>query len=184
MSMTSHSTNPWVTAAQTAVPTAPTLALEPAADGDAVKPGSCRPIFLSAHGGAGATVWASVLDGHDGGPAMKWAPADSPQGGAVLVLRSTMDGIASAKKVIAHHGADAFTCVLAVAAAPGRPPRVISDELKILGGAVPVARAPWVPALLVRRAVQATSADIPIKDLTRLTADLTTAGVTLEGEMK
>lgn len=184
MNMTSHSTNPWVTAAQTTVPTALTPAPEPAGEPSVVEPTSFRPIFLSAHGGAGATVWASVLDGHDGGPAMKWVPAGSPRGGAVLVLRSTVDGIAAAKKAIAHHGAGAFTCALAVAAAPGRPPRVISDELKILGGAVPLARAPWVPALLVRRAIQATSADIPTKDFTRITADLTMAGVTLEGEMK
>jgi hypothetical protein len=184
MNTTSQNTNPWVTAAQTAVPTAPTPAPEAVVEPVSVELASLSPLFLSAHGGAGATVWASVFDGHDGGSVMGWVPADSPRGGAVLVLRGTVDGIAAAKKAIAHHGAGAFTCALAVAAAPGRAPRVISDELKILGGAVALVRAPWVPALLVRRAAQATPADIPTKDFTKITADLTTAGVILEGETK
>lgn len=182
--MTSQNTNPWVAAAQTAAPTTPTPVPEAVVEPVVVEPASFRPLFLSAHGGAGATAWASVLGGHDGGSVMDWVPGDSRRGGAVLVLRSTVDGIAAAKKAIAHYGAGAFTCALAVAAAPGRPPRVISDELKVLAGAVALARAPWVPALLVRRATQTTSADIPIKDFTKLTAELTTAGIFLEGEKK
>lgn len=184
MNMTSQDTNRWVAAAQTFAPMKSSPTPEAVVKPVAAEPTSFRTVFLSAHGGAGATAWASVLNGHDGGSVMDWVSADSPRGGAVLVLRSTVDGIAAAKKAIAHHGAGAFTCALAVAAGPGRPPRVISDELKILGGAVALARAPWVPALLVRRAAQATSADIPIKDFTKITAELTTAGVTLEGEMK
>lgn len=184
MNMTRQTTNPWVVAAQVTPPATQPRAPEAVVEPVAVEPESSLPLFLSAHGGAGATAWASVFGGHDGGSVMDWVPDDSPRGGVVLVLRCTVDGIAAAKKAIAHHGAGAFTCALAVAAAPGRHPRVISDELKILAGAVTLARAPWVPILLIRRAAQATSADIPSKDFTKITADLTTAGVTLEGETK
>lgn len=184
MNMTSQNTNPWVTAVQAAAPTAPAPTPEAISEPVVVELSSPRPLFLSAHGGAGATVWAAVLDGHDGGSVTTWVPCDSPRGGTVLVLRSTVDGIAAAKKAIAHHGAHAFTCALAVAAAPGRSPRIISDELKILAGAVPLAHTPWVPTLLIRRAAHATTADIPMKELTKITAELTKAGITLEGEMK
>lgn len=141
-------------------------------------------VFLSAHGGAGATMWSSAFKGHDGGLVTTWGRETTPGDGVVLVLRGTVDGIAAAKQAIGRYGKDSFTCVLAVAAAPGREPRLIHDELKVLAGAVTVVRVPWIQTLILRRSALVTSKDVPAKDFTKLTAALIKAGVTLKGETK
>lgn len=188
MNMTGQDTNPWVVAAQAVAPTHTPVPTSAATPQDVARPvdtpQAATTLFLAAHGGAGATVWASALDGRDGGLVSSWVREDAPRGCVVLVLRCSVDGITSAKKAIAQHGADAFTCLLAVAAAPGRTPRRINDELKVLGGAVPLAHAPWIPTLILRRAALVTASDIPPKELNRITTELTKAGLTLEGETK
>ncbi|TYC96599.1 hypothetical protein FQ377_13810 [Arthrobacter echini] len=184
--MTEQETNPWITAAQTPASTLaapqPSVVSAPDAGTEPVPAEQAGlAVFLAAHGGAGATVWASALGGRDGGLVTSWV-SETVTGGVVLVARSAIDGITAAKQAIAHHGAEAFTCVLAVAAAPGRAPRLISDELKILAGALPLVQTPWIPTLLIRRSVLVSATDIPTKDLTRITTELTRAGVTFEGE--
>lgn len=185
MNMTGQHTNPWVTAAQSVAVPSPVVPDPPApkTEHPSTDVPVTRPVFVSAHGGAGATVWASVLNGEDGGLVNEWMQ-HSPDhtGPVVLVLRATVDGIAAGKRAISTHGDKTFTCVLTVAPGPGRTPRLIADELKILGGAVKITHTPWVPGLILRRAAQATTADIPTKELTKITAELNKAGVPLTGE--
>lgn len=208
MIVTGNETNPWLRAGRTpaSVATASPLnepALAPTTEAeeeqqsvDEVEGTSSEPseevavpqrtgaVFLSAHGGAGATMWSSAFKGHDGGLASTWERETTPGDGVVLVLRGTVDGIAAAKQAIGRYGKDSFTCVLAVAAAPGREPRLIHDELKVLAGAVTVVRVPWIQTLILRRSALVTSKDIPAKDFTKITAALIKAGVTLKGETK
>lgn len=144
-----------------------------------------RPVFVGAHGGAGTTAWAGILDGVDAGNINTWTTNEQePDTTVVLVLRASLDGVTAAKTALAHHGAEAFTSALVVAAGPGRTPRRINDELKILAGAVPLARAPWVPELLIKRAVNAAPTDLPSKELNKLTTTLNYHGVHTEGENK
>lgn len=141
-----------------------------------------RPVFVGAHGGAGATAWAGILEAVDAGNINTWTTKG--ESAVVLVLRASLDGVTAAKTALAHHGAAAFTAALVVAAGPGRVPRRINDELKILAGAVPLARAPWVPELLLKRAVNTAPADLPSKELNKLTTTLNHHGVHIEGETK
>ena len=208
MIVTGNETNPWLRAGRTpaSVATAPPLndsapasitemeeeqqsvdevegtLSEPSEE--VAMPQRTGAVFLSAHGGAGATMWSSAFTGHDGGLVTTWERDITPGDGVVLVLRSTVNGITAAKKAIGRYGKDSFTCVLAVAAAPGREPRLIHDELKVLAGAVTVVRVPWIQTLILRRSALVTSKDIPAKDLTKITAALIKAGVTLKGETK
>ena len=153
-------TNPWLAAAAEA---AARLPAEQAAAVDRHDPSAgLRTVFVAAHGGAGATTWARVLGGADGGPEM---PEDGTP--VVLVARASVAGIDAAKRILAAQGA-AVRCVLVVPAAPGRPHRSIRNELRVLGGAAPLVHAPWVPALLTTRPMQADPDDIPPKDLARL----------------
>jgi len=131
--------------------------------------------FFAAHGGAGATAWASILDGTDHGPQL---PADKVP--VVLVARASLHGIDAAKAAIAAHGPSAFSAVLVVPAVPGRTPKLIQNELKVLAGAVPLVPAPWVPGLLIKRSALADFTDVPAKDLTKVRAALSTT----KGEMK
>lgn len=156
-------TNPWLAAAAEAAAGLPDEGT--AADRDEPSAG-LRTVFVAAHGGAGATTWARVLGGTDGGPEM---PDDGVP--VVLVARGSVAGIDAAKRILAAHAA-AVACVLVVPAAPGRPHRTIRNELRVLGGAAPLVHAPWVPALLAMRPAQAGPDDIPPKDLARLRAAL------------
>ena len=157
-------TNPWLAAAAEAAAGLPaeesvaTVRDEPSA--------GLRTVFVAAHGGAGATTWARVLGGTDCGPEM---PEDGTP--IVLVARASVAGIDAAKRILAAHAA-AVACVLIVPAAPRRPHRSIRNELLVLGGAAPLVHAPWVPALLATRPMQAGPDDIPPKDLARLRAAL------------
>lgn len=156
--------NPWLAAAAEAAASAPAQEAEAAVRNEASV--GLRTVFVAAHGGAGATTWAHVLGGVDGGPDM---PEDvSP---VVLVARASLAGIDAAKRALAAHAAK-VACVLVVPAAPGRPHRAIRNELRVLGGAASLVPAPWVPALLLRRPEQATPADIPPKELARIRAAL------------
>jgi hypothetical protein len=140
-------------------------------------------VFLAAHGGAGATSWAHILGGVDGGLVTgleKEAP--SPGAALVLVVRASLDGVDAAKSAIAIHGHGRFACVLLVPSTPAKMPRLIANEVKVLSGAITVIDTPWIPGLLVRRAAQLGRTDISAKELTKIIAALTGAGITLEGE--
>ena len=164
--------SPWVTAAQSIAPE-----VRAAASEEEPAPGAqAQPLaFVAAHGGAGATAWASILDGADHGQQL---PTDGTP--VVLVARASLQGIDAAKAAIAAHGRTAFSTVLIVPAIPGRTPRLIQNELKVLAGAIPLVHAPWVPGLLIKRSVRVDLTDVPAKDLAKVRAALST----IKGEMK
>lgn len=167
-----ESVSPWVTAAQSIAPevraSAPVEEHTPAAEEPPIG-------FTAAHGGAGATAWAAILDGADHGQQL---PIDRAP--VVLVARASMHGIDAAKAAIAAHGPAAFSAVLIVPAAPGRTPRMIQNELKVLAGAVPLIPVPWVSGLLIKPSALADFTDVPGKDLAKVRAVLSTT----KGEMK
>ncbi|WP_461165364.1 hypothetical protein [Arthrobacter sp. R4-81] len=172
MTEKTENVSPWLTAAQSIAPEV--RAAAPAEE--PTPPAEEQPAgFVAAHGGAGATAWASILDGTDHGPQL---PADGIP--VVLVARASLHGIDAAKAAIAAHGPAAFNAVLIVPSAPGRTPKLIQNELKVLAGAVPLVPAPWVPGLLVKRSVLADFTDVPAKDLAKVRAALPTT----KGEMK
>ena len=176
MNVIDQSLNPWVRAAQNIAPVAAPDSPGPAAP-------RALPIFLAAHGGAGATSWAHILGGVDGG-LVSDPNKETPVPGAdiVLVTRASIDGVDAAKSAIAIHGYERFACVLLVPSTPAKMPRLIADEVKVLSGAITIIPTPWNPALLVRRAVQLNHTDIPPKELTKIITALTQAGITIEGE--
>lgn len=164
--------SPWVTAAQSIAPDVRAAAPEE----KPAPPAEEQPVaFVAAHGGAGATSWASILDGADHGQQL---PTDGTP--VVLVARASLHGIDAAKATIAGHGRTAFSAVLIVPAVPGRTPRLIQNELKVLAGAIPLVSAPWVPGLLIKRSALADFTDVPAKDLAKVRAALSTT----KGEMK
>lgn len=174
--VTGQRVNPWLTAAKNITP-AP--APEPAAP---TVPGELS-VFLAAHGGAGATSWAHILGGADGGLVTGLhQEAPSPGAGLVLVVRASLDGVDAAKSAIAIHGHDRFACVLLVPSSPTKMPRLIANEVKVLSGAISIIAVPWTPALLVRRAAQLSHTDISPKELTKIIASLSQVGITIEGE--
>lgn len=197
---TSQDTNPWLEAARSipappvpetkrSAPEAPllddTVQGNPLQDAPAVEVQAKHPraVLVSAHGGAGTTTWSHILGAVDGGNIERWVserdPGDIP---AVLVLRASVEGINTAKSLLAQYGVDAFAAALVIAAAPGKLPRRITAELRILGGAISVIHAPWVPALLLKRAAHAAPTDLPPKELTKLTTMLTNQGIGTQGE--
>ena len=179
--------NPWLEAARSIPAPAPVDHARDQAtqDEQGTHTDRQRPVFVGAHGGAGATAWAGILEAVDAGNINTWTTNEQePDTTVVLVLRASLDGVTAAKTALAHRGAEAFTAGLVVAAGPGRVPRRINDELKILAGAVPLARAPWVPELLVKRAVNTAPTDLPSKELNKLTTTLNHHGVHTEGENK
>ena len=185
MTMTEHNVtgqrvNPWLTAARNITPApVPAPAPEPVAP---TVPGGV-PVFLAAHGGAGATSWAHILGGVDGGLVTGPGQEAPPPGAAlVLVVRASLDGVDAAKSAIAIHGYDRFACVLLVPSTPAKMPRLIAHEVKVLSGAITIILTPWIPGLLVRRAAQLGHTDIPPKELTKIITALTQAGITIEGE--
>lgn len=92
--------------------------------------------LLSAHVGSGASTWAQLMQVHE-------TTADErPEAPIVVVARTTLAGVDAAKGYTS--GASA---VLLVADAAGRPPGPVVRAIRVLEGATPVVRAPWVPAL-------------------------------------
>ncbi|MBB2997552.1 hypothetical protein [Paeniglutamicibacter cryotolerans] len=144
-----------------------------------------HPVLVSVHGGAGATVWSRILEAVDGGTLEAWCTSNRNgelTGPVVLVLRASVDGIAAARHALSTQGTEAFTFALVVPAGPGKAPRQIMAELRILGGAIPTVHVPWVPGLLLKRSDHIAPSDIPAKELTKLTTALTRQGVPIEGE--
>ena len=181
--VTAQKVNPWLTAAKSITPEA----LHPVSPQQAPEPEVAAsrgvPLFVSAHGGAGATSWAHILGGVDGG-LVTGLDQEAPGSGAalVLVVRASLDGVDAAKSAIAIHGYGRFDCVLLVPSSPAKMPRLIAHEVKVLSGAISIIAVPWTPALLVRRAAQLGRTDISPKELTKIIASLTQAGITIEGE--
>lgn len=187
---TSQDTNPWLEAARSipvprvtdALGTAPLTSPQEDTSVE-VEPEQHRAVLVAAHGGAGTTTWSHILGAVDCGNVERWVSEREPGDiTAVLVLRASVEGINTAKSILALHGVDAFAAALVVAASPGKLPRRITSELRILGGAINIIHAPWVPALLLKRAAHAASSDLPPKELIKLTTMLTHQGIHTQGE--
>ena len=135
-------------------------------------------VFLGAHGGAGVTTWASILGGRDAGaipPTRALGPGASTAV-PVLVARASVTGIEAAKRALADRdpaSGPRVSRLLIVAAAPGRTPRLIQHELRVLRGAgLPVATTPWIGALLLRRPETASPTEVGLKELERIRVEL------------
>lgn len=132
-------------------------------------PRSVTTNFVAAHGGAGSTTWARILGGHDAG---RVAPMGEDQR-IVLVTRASAVGIDAAKNFLAAQAAQ-VAYVLVVPAAPGRMPKVLANELRVLEGAAPLVQVPWLAELITRRPATVVATDVPAKDLARIRAALPT----------
>jgi hypothetical protein len=98
---------------------------------------STPPVELvSVHHGSGATTWAQLLG-------FKEVTRETQSGPhPFVVLRSTLAGTEAAKA----HTSDA-AALLVVADAPGKVPAPVARAIRVLEGAAPIVRVPWVPAL-------------------------------------
>ncbi|MDJ0336600.1 hypothetical protein QMG83_15330 [Salinibacterium sp. G-O1] len=88
------------------------------------------------HHGSGATTWANLLDGTEIGD------PKASSGRLLLVARTTLGGIEQAKTLTYRAGA-----VLMVADAPGTLPADVRRGIRVLSGAAPLVRVPWLAAL-------------------------------------
>jgi len=88
------------------------------------------------HHGSGATTWAELLGGTE-----ITIPAAS-NGRLLLVARTTLRGVEEAKQLTYRAGT-----VLMVADAPGNVPPDVRRGIRVLSGAAPIIRVPWIPAL-------------------------------------
>lgn len=102
-------------------------------------PGSVRVpklLLLGAHPGSGVSTWTQLLSGAE------VSADDAPEHPPVVVARSTLAGIDAAKTYARTAGV-----VLMVADAPGSVSADVRRAVRVLSGAIPVVRAPWVNAL-------------------------------------
>ncbi|KUO21039.1 DUF6668 family protein [Streptomyces dysideae] len=105
--------------------------------------------WVGTHGGAGVSTLAAVYGGQDCGRA--WPDPDDPPS-VLLVARTHAAGLAAAR-----HAVEVFRrgeapseldldAVVLVADAPGRLPRPLAQQVKVIESALDVYRVPWVPA--------------------------------------
>ncbi|MFB8772379.1 DUF6668 family protein [Streptomyces broussonetiae] len=132
---------------------APTGRPAPVSPGDGAAPVSRgdRVAWVSAHGGAGASTLARVLGGADVG--RRWPdPADGEPGEVLLVARTHHAGMRAASQALnalrkgEHPAGVRLVAVVLVADAPGRLPRPLGRQVRVLRSAATVHRVPWVPA--------------------------------------
>ena len=104
--------------------------------------------WVGTHGGAGVSTLAAVYGGHDCG--RDWPGPDDPRS-VLLVARTHAHGLAASQRALevfrrgqAPQGLDLDALVL-VADAPGRLPRPLDRQVRLLESAVDVYRVPWVP---------------------------------------
>ena len=88
------------------------------------------------HHSSGVSTWAELLD------STEITTPDSHSGRLLLVARTTLRGVEEAKQLAYRAGA-----VLMVADAPGNVSADVRRGIKVLSGAAPIVRVPWVPAL-------------------------------------
>ncbi|MFD7435811.1 DUF6668 family protein [Streptomyces sp. NPDC059861] len=105
--------------------------------------------WVGTHGGSGVSTLAAVYGGRDCG--REWPGPADPQS-VLLVARTHATGLASVihameefRRGEAPAGLDLDAVVL-VADAPGRLPRPLSQQIKLIESVVDVYRVPWVPA--------------------------------------
>ncbi|MBO4258389.1 DUF6668 family protein [Streptomyces griseorubiginosus] len=107
-----------------------------------------RYSWVGTHGGAGVSTLAAVYGGHDCG--REWPGPDDPRS-VLLVARTHASGLAAALRALevfrrgqAPQGLDLDALVL-VADAPGRLPRPLDRQIRLLEQVIDVYRVPWVP---------------------------------------
>jgi hypothetical protein len=105
----------------------------PVVDEQAVKAGWT---VYGLHHGSGVSTWAELLGSSE------IPTPDAASGRLLLVARTTLRGVEEAKQLTYRAGA-----VLMVADAPGNVPADVRRGIKVLSGAAPIVRVPWVPAL-------------------------------------
>ncbi|MER6417601.1 hypothetical protein [Streptomyces sp. NPDC001137] len=106
-----------------------------------------RYSWVGTHGGAGASTLAAVYGGHDCGRAWP-GPEDPPS--VLLVARTHASGLAAALRTLevfrlgeVPPGLDLDAVVL-VADAPGRLPRPLDRQVRLIESLIDVYRVPWV----------------------------------------
>ena len=92
--------------------------------------------LYGAHPGAGATTWAELLDGTE------LTDLTAADGRILVATRTTLRGIEAAKSLTHRAGA-----LLLVADAPGSVPADVRRGIRVLSGAAPIVRVPWLPPL-------------------------------------
>ncbi|WP_242460123.1 hypothetical protein [Clavibacter michiganensis] len=99
--------------------------------------------IVGAHPLSGATTWAQLLHLRE----TEFDKPLLPTERVLLVCRSVPAGLAQVKYAIRDLGRDRVAAVLVVADAPGRPIAAAMREQKVVAGAAPAIRVPWVAAL-------------------------------------
>ncbi|MFF4506340.1 DUF6668 family protein [Streptomyces sp. NPDC001401] len=106
-----------------------------------------RYSWVGTHGGAGVSTLAAVYGGHDCGRA--WPGPEDPRS-VLLVARTHASGLAAALRTLevfrlgeAPPGLDLDAVVL-VADAPGRLPRPLDRQVRLIESLIDVYRVPWV----------------------------------------
>jgi hypothetical protein len=132
--------------------------------------------WLGVHGGAGvSTLEQAVPGGRDAGRAWPAAPDATGAQPVVLVARSSASGLRAAQHAAQQWASRMVTGVdllglVVVADAPGRRPKVLRDQVRLVSGAVPrLWEIPWVePWRLGEPHLPKECAPLA-RDLTRLT---------------
>ncbi|MES5824491.1 DUF6668 family protein [Streptomyces sp. RG80] len=103
--------------------------------------------FVGTHGGAGVSTLAAVYGGHDCG--RDWPGPDAPPS-VLLVARTHATGLAAVLRTVdvfrrgtAPYGLDLDAVVL-VADAPGRLPKPLAHQVRVIESLIDVYRVPWV----------------------------------------
>lgn len=92
--------------------------------------------LFGVHHGSGATTWSHLLEGTE------ISDPDATSGRLLIVARTTLRGVEQAKALTYRAGA-----VLMVADAPGRVPADVRRGIRVLSGAAPIVRIPWIAPL-------------------------------------
>jgi hypothetical protein len=112
--------------------------------------------WVGCHGGSGATTLATLTRiGHDYGSVWPQLPPNSPMINVVLVCRASAAGTLAAAGAVEQWRRGASPAqtrvqgVVAVAASPRRPPKIVKERLQLLRGWAPnIWHVGWQEVLL------------------------------------
>ena len=100
------------------------------------------PHLVGAHGGAGVTLLAQLLNVRDAGRIESVDPQTVP---LLLVSRTHAHGFACVRSILAARRWN-ISALLLVPDAPGKLPTKLRNEAHIVSGVVTTVAVPWVPA--------------------------------------
>jgi len=132
-------------------------------------------LWVGAHGGAGTTTLAAAAGvGTDAGRA--WPPTLDLQTAVLLVARTHARGLKAAREALRAHtgrtgsgGEAPLRGLVLVADAPGRLPRELRQQVRVLSGATPrLWEVPWVEPWRTAPAAP------PGRQITHLLSEMTT----------